>query len=207
MNKILEGIKNHIDFKIYPVTWISIIIAIATIPCIIYLPVRYGYENGPLENIQIIFLILACIMGFCVKENKKFFRFAALVIIILILREINCGRTIFFPVPGVENTFYGWKEIKYGWLAHPLYGLYIGCVGLYFIFNKLYIDLWQIIKNIKFPIWNIILLIAGMSIGMYAEKALNNMLLEEMTEMLFYASLMGIIWLYGYNKDFKIEQD
>ena len=46
-----------------------------------------------------------------------------------------------------------------------------------------------------------------MSIGMYAEKALNNMLLEEMTEMLFYASLMGIIWLYGYNKDFKIEQD
>lgn len=207
MNKILEGIKKHIDFKIYPITWIPIIIAIITLPCVKYLPIQYGYENGPLENIQMVFLILACIMGFTAKENKTFFKFTALVVIILMLREINCGRTLFFPVPGVENTFYGWKDIKYGWLAHPLYGLYIGCVGLYFILNKLYINLWQIIKNTKFPIWNILLLITGMAIGMYAEKALNNMVLEEMTEMLFYASLMGIIWLYGFNKNFQKGQD
>jgi hypothetical protein len=123
------------------------------------------------------------------------------------LREINCGRTLFFPIPGEVNHFYSWKDIKYGWLAHPLYGLYIGCVGVYFIWNKLYINLWNLIKNIKFPIWNIILMLAGATIGMYAEKALENMLLEEMTEMLFYASLMGIVWLYGFNTKFKIEEN
>lgn len=204
---VLDFIKKHTDFKIYKITWIPILIAILIYPAVKYLPVKYGYENGVLENIQIIFLILSCIFGLCAKTHKKFFKFAALVSIILILREINCGRTIFFPVPNTVNTFYSWKEIKYGWLAHPLYGLYMAGVGIYFIINKLYLDLFKYIKSVKFPILNIVLLFIGMGIGMYSEKVLCNMLLEEMTEMLFYASLMSIIWLYGYNKNFEIKEN
>ncbi len=198
-------LKNHMDFKVYPVTVISIIVAVLIIPCVKFLPVKFGYENGILENIQLVFLFIACIMGFCAKTNKKFFKFTALVVIILILREINCGRTIFFPIPGVENAFYKWKDIKYGWLAHPLYGIYMASVGLYFIINKLYLNLFEYIKKVKFPVWNIILLLLGMAAGLYSEKTMNNMLLEEMTEMLFYSSLMGIIWLYGFNKNFQIK--
>ena len=118
------------------------------------------------------------------------------------LREINCGRTLFFAVPNKVNTFYSWKEIKYGYLAHPLYGLYITGVGLYFFINKLFIDMWEIIKKIKFPVWNFVLLIIGISVGMYAEKCLENAILEELGELLFYVSLMSIIWLYGFNKKF-----
>lgn len=198
-------IKNHLDFRIYPVAVIPIIIAVLTIPCVKFLPVKFGYENGVLENIQLIILFAACVMGFCAKTNKKFFRFAALVVIILILREINCGRTIFFPYPGIENAFYQWKDIKYGWLANPLYGIFIASVGLYFVINKLYLNLFEYIKKVKFPVWNIVLLVLGMLVGMYSEKALNNMLLEEMAEMLFYSSLMGIVWLYGFNKNFEIK--
>ena len=207
LKDFVNTIKNHLDFRIYPVAVIPIIIAVLTIPCVKYLPVKYGYENGVLENIQLVFLILSCIFGFCAKTHKKFFKFAGLVSIILILREINCGRTIFFPVPGTVNTFYSWKEIKYGWLAHPLYGLYMAGVGIYFVINKLYLDLFKYIKSVKFPIWNIILLLLGMGIGLYSEKVLDNMLLEEMTEMLFYASLMSIVWLYGYNKNFEIKEE
>ena len=205
LKDFVNTIKNHSDFRIYPVTIISIIIAILTIPCVKYLPVEYGYENGMLENIQMIFLFICCILGFSAKTNKKFFRFAALIVIILMLREINCGRTLFFPVPGIENAFYQWKDIKYGWLANPLYGIFIASVGLYFIINKLYLTLFEYIKKVKFPVWNIVLLVLGMLAGMYAEKSLNNMLFEEMAEMLFYSSLMGMIWLYGYNKNFQIK--
>ena len=203
----MEFIKNHFDFKVYPVTWTSIIIAVLLAPCVIFLPQSLGYENGVLENIQMVFLFLALITAFKAPINKKFFRFAGLVIIILILREVNCGRTLFFAVPGTVNQFYGWKEIKYGWLAHPLYGLYIASTGLYFIFNKLYINLWNLIREIKFPAWNILLMLTGMALGMYAEKSLENMIFEEMGEMLFYASLMGIIWLYAFNKNFRLEDN
>lgn len=202
---IKEFIRNHFNFKIYPVTWIAILSALIIAPGIMYFPKEFGYENGILENIQMVFLFLSLFLAFKAKTNKKFFVFVGLVITILMLREINCGRTLFFPVPGEVNHFYSWKDIKYGWLAHPLFGLYIGCVGLYFFINKIFVDMWNIIKNIKFPVWNFILLIAGMIVGMYAEKCLENAILEELGELLFYISLTGIIWLYGFNKKFQQE--
>lgn len=204
--KVKNFIAAHIDFKLYPVTWIAIVAALLIVPCVKFLPETYGYENGLLENIQMVTLLAAFIICVTSKVNKKFFYFAAMVIGILALREINCGRTIFFPVPGEVNSYYGWKDIKYGWLAHPLYGLYMAFVGFYFLKNKLFINLWQLIKNIKFPVWNILLMILGMGLGMYAEKALHNMVFEEITELLFYVALTGIIYLYAFNKNFQLEE-
>lgn len=219
---MLEKIKNftsaHLDFKVYPVTWIAIVNALLIVPCIMFLPKEFGYENGLLENIQLIALLVGFILCLLYpKYNKeeseekpalvKFFRFAALVIVILFLREINCGRTIFFPVPGEVNTFYGWKEIKYGWLAHPLYGLFMTGVGFYFLLNKLFITLWHLIKNVKFPVWNVILMVIGMVWGTLAEEVFHNMVMEEITELLFYVALAGIIYLYAFNKNFQLKNN
>lgn len=204
--KVKNFIAAHMDFKLYPVTWIAIVVALLIVPCVKFLPETYGYENGLLENIQMVTLLAAFIICVTSKVNKKFFYFSAMVIGILALREINCGRTIFFPVPGEVNSYYGWKDIKYGWLAHPLYGLYMAFVGFYFLKNKLFINLWQLIKNIKFPVWNILLMLMGMGLGMYAEKALHNMVFEEITELLFYVALTGIIYLYAFNKNFQLEE-
>ena len=63
--------------------------------------------------------------------------------------------------------------------------------------------MWNIIKNVKFPVWNFILLFIGMGLGEYAEKATENFVFEEISELLFYVALVGIIWLYGYNERFK----
>lgn len=219
---MLEKIKNftsaHLDFKVYPVTWIAIVNALLIVPCIMFLPKEFGYENGLLENIQLIALLVGFILCLLYpKYNKeeseekpalvKFFRFAALVIVILFLREINCGRTIFFPVPGEVNTFYGWKEIKYGWLAHPLYGIFMTGVGFYFLLNKLFITLWHLIKNVKFPVWNVILMVIGMVWGTLAEEVFHNMVMEEITELLFYVALAGIIYLYAFNKNFQLKNN
>ena len=113
------------------------------------MPIEYGYENGLLENLQLIALFIAAIFAFRSKIDKKFFYFVILVISILLLREVNCGRTIFFPVPDTVNEFYRWSEIKYGYLAHPIYGLYMTLVGIYFLKNKLFVTLWRKLKDIK----------------------------------------------------------
>ena len=206
MEKVIGFIKNHFDFGIYPVTWLAIFCAIAILPCVMFLPEKFGYENGLLENIQMIFLLITLVLGFCAKSNKKLFVFVSLVAIILILREINCGRTIFFPVPNEPNTFYSWKDIEYGWLVHPIFGAYIACVGVYFLWNKLFLNVWEIIKKVKFPVWNILLFCLGSGLGLYAEHTLHNMVFEEITELLMYAALAGLVYLYGFHKNFQIKE-
>ena len=195
-----ELMNRHFDFKLYGVTWFAVLTAILILPCIMFLPEKFGYENGLLENIQMLVLFWSLYIAFSSKIDKKFFIFVGLVLIILILREINCGRTIFFPIPGTENAFYSWKDIKYGYLAHPLYGAYMTCVGIYFLVNKLFISMWNYIRGTKLPFWNIILMFTGMGLGLYAEHSAHNMVFEEITELLCYVSLAGIIWLYSRRK-------
>ena len=194
-------IKNHVNLKIYGTTVLGILTALSVVPCILFLPERYGYENGLLENIQMVVLFIGLYLSFTAKTNKKFFIFAGLVLTILILREVNCGRTLFFPIPGVENMYYSWKDIKYGYLAHPIFGIYIASVAVYFFWNKLFIDLYNLIKGTKLPIWNILLMFAGMFLGLYAEHCTNSLVFEEITELLFYVSLVGIIYIYARKSD------
>lgn len=201
MRKICEFVQKHLDFGFQNVTWINLLFALAIIPATMFLPERYGFENGIIENIQLVVLFLGVYLSISSKVDKKFFTFIALVLGILLIREVNCGRTIFFAIPGQENAFYRWSEIKYGYLAHPIYGLYMAFVGIYFLKNKLFITLWEKIKNIKFPIWNFVLLIIGMIVGLYGEEV-HNLVLEESAELLFYVALIGFIYLYTRHKNF-----
>lgn len=201
MNKVCEFIQKHINFGFQNATWFGIVTALLIIPAVMFLPVQCGYENGVIENIQLMVLFLGIFFAIRPKVDKKFFTFVALVLGILLIREVNCGRTIFFPIPGTENEFYRWSEIKYGWLAHPIYGLYMTYVGFYFLKNKLFITLWNKLKDIKFPIWNFVLLLVGMVGGLYAEEA-HLLVMEEATELLFYVALVSFIYLYSRHKDF-----
>lgn len=200
-------IKSHCDFKMHTCTWIALLVALMIIPCILFMPEKYGYENGLLENLQMLTLLAGFIFALKSKINKKFFYLTAMVIVILAIREVNCGRTIFFAIPGTINEFYTWKQIKYGWLAHPIYGIYIAYVIIYFLRNKLFINLWELFSKTKLPIWNIGLMLIGIRLGLYAENTLHNMVFEEISELLFYVSLVGIIYLYAFNKEFRLKEE
>jgi len=206
---MLENIKNwlclHFDFRFYETTWINLVVALLIVPCVMFAPAEWGYENGILENIQMVVLFAGVFFALKSKIDKKFFIFVALVLTILILREVNCGRTLFFAIPGEVNSFYSWKEIKYGYLAHPIYGAFIASVGIYFLWNKLFLNLWDKIKCVKFPTWDMSFMILGMGLGLYAEEVVHNFVFEEITELLFYTGLIGIIYLYSHNNNFKKE--
>lgn len=204
----LNGFINHFDFKFNIFASFALFIMVLFLPQIIALmPESFGYENNFFENIQMIILFVSCFFALKTKnkENKKFFIFVFLILTIIMLREVNCGRTLFFPVEGKINEFYSWKEIPYGYLAHPIYGLYMAGVGVYFLVNKLWKNLFDFLINYKFPIFNFIFMIFGMVIGLYAEKTFHYDIFEEIAELLFYFSLMAIIYLYSYNKQEKLK--
>lgn len=202
MEKVKNFINKHISFKFDIAAIISLFFAILIIPAVMFLPERCGYENGLIENIQLVILFLGVFFALRPKVDKQFFTFVAMVLGILLLREVNCGRTIFFPIPGEVNAFYSWKDLEYGWLAHPIYGAYIAFVGIYFLKNKLFINLWQKIRDIKFPFWNFLFMLLGMALGLYAEECVHNFVFEEITELLFYVALIGFIYLYSRDKNF-----
>ena len=169
------------------------------------MPLEAAYENSWFENIQLVVLFWGMYLALTTKFNKTFFKFAALVIGILLIRETNCLRTIFFCVPGEPNTFYTWKEIKYGWLFHPLYGCYIAWTGVYFIWKKLYLDLWKYVKNVKFPVWNCLILIFAIICSWAGEEIFHNMMFEECSELLAYTALGSVIYLYSKKQEFNAD--
>ena len=201
MNRFCEFVQKHINFEFQKATWFGVIFALAIIPAILFLPERCGYENGIIENIQLIILALGIFFSLRAKTDKKFFYFVAMVLGILFIREVNCFRTVFFAIPGTENEFYRWSEIKYGWLAHVLYGIYMAIVGIYFLANKLFLNLWDKLWNLKLPFWNFILLLVGIITGLYAEE-IHHLVFEESAELLFYVTLIGFVYLYSHHKDF-----
>ena len=204
LEEIKRFIEMHLNFNVSSVIWIAIIAALAIAPCVMFLPESCGFENGLLENLQLGVLILGFFIALRAKENKKFFYFVAMVIAILAIREVNCFRTIFFAIPGKINEFYTWDQIKFGWLYHPIYGLFIAYTGLYFVINKLYLKVWEILKNIKLPVWNILLMLLGIILGVYAENVPVDCIFEESAELLFYVSLVGIIYLYVFDKNYRL---
>ncbi len=204
----MENIKNYfkelrerIDFKFHPIALIPFIILLLTFPALKWLPERYAWENHLIENIQLVVLLITFALCLKTKVDKTFFNTLALVMVILFLREINCGRTVFFPKEGVENAFYPWTQIKYGYLAHPLYGAFMAASGLYFLITKSFIKLWNYFLHAKLAIYNWIFAILGIIFGIFGEK-IGSDVLEEMTELLFYTSLMGIIYMQGFNKSY-----
>ena len=204
--KIFNFIKNHFDFRFYGVTWIALFVGLSIIPMLMYMPQEYGFENGLIENIQMCVLFIIFILCLTSKVNKKLFNFVALALTLLIIREVNCGRTLFFPIPGEYHQYYSWRQLPNPWIgkiAHTLYGIWIGVVALIFFKKKIYVDLWRMIKNIKFPFW--LLLFAGFAnfMGAIAEKLTNNnFIFEEGFELFFYVSILGFVWLYSRNKNF-----
>lgn len=77
----------HLNFKVYKVTVAAIIAALAIAPCVMFLPESYGFENGVLENLQLIVLFLGFIFALMAKDNKKFFYFVAMIIAVLAIRR------------------------------------------------------------------------------------------------------------------------
>jgi len=216
-SRIIEFIKNHIDFKFYWVSIIALLVGLSIIPMLLYLPQKYGYENGLIENIQMVTLFIILYLCLSSKVNKKFFNFCALALSLIIIREVNCGRTLFFPIPqdsplySETHAYYSWRELSNPWIGkiiHGLYGAWITIVALIFLKKKVYLDIWEMIKKIKFPFWNVVFAIFAMYMGAIAEKLTNNnYIFEEGFELLFYVSLLGIVWLYSRNKNFILEKN
>lgn len=197
---IIKGIWQKLDWTLYPTTLISFLTLIGCGICYLYLPVQYAYENSYIENVQLVVLAGIAMVALTAKNNTYFFRFIALMCIILFLREINCGRVL-FPIEGEANKFKKWDEIwDYGWLVRTGYGLIIASTVFYFLRNKLWKTLCFFWKQGGIPVFDAFFIPLGLFVQHLTEHMTQNMVLEECFETLFYVALFSVTYLYARGK-------
>ena len=56
LKNIGEFFVAHFDFKFYKTAWIALAFGLAIIPSLIFMPQEWGFENGVIENVQLIVL-------------------------------------------------------------------------------------------------------------------------------------------------------
>lgn len=202
---MIKNFKQRLDWGLQSAAVVPAIVFLSIVPVVLFAPESWNWENSWLENVQLIVLGLGFVFALCAKHNKMLFRFLALAILLMMLREVNYGRTIFFPVEGEINKFHSWKDIKYGWLAHPLVGVYCVATGLFFLINKLYLTLWEYIKKAKIPAICVMFVILG-TIGALAGEELGMEVLEEIFELLLCCSVTAMVYFYAFDENYRMEK-
>lgn len=187
----------QLDFRMLPISGIAWLVCVLCVYPGLILPEECCYENGWVENVQMIVLLMGGYYCLCAANHRSLFFVSGLVVLALILREVNCGRTLFFAKPGEINVFYRWSEIPGGWLVRCLYGGYMAWVAYFFLRKRLYRDAWSVLRMAKLPFWNVVLLPVSLFAAAYGERVLKNQSLEELSELVFYVSLVGLIYFYS----------
>ena len=192
----MEKICKFIDFKYFKN--VAVIFGIFTVCLLLLLGFNVDYipENSLLENIQLIALVAGFILCLKAKNHKVLFRFGAMVIFLMFMRELSYGRCIFCQMPDNPHMFYPWSHYKYGWLAHVIVGIYIACAFLYAIINKIWIDIKDVFAKVRFPFLDLIMMAFITVMQLLGEKTLDSTVLEETAEFSLYCAIFALVYYY-----------
>lgn len=160
------------------------------------MPMEWGYENSLIENMQMAVLAVGVVFCATSRNHRSFYHLAAFVVLLCMLREVSFGRTIFFPVEGKVDTFYKWKEIPYGWLAHWVIGAYMAALLAFFVSLSLWKSLWEILQQKSFPVWGGLLMLIGALLNTVEEELFHDYVAEEIGELGMYLAFVYLIAVY-----------
>jgi hypothetical protein len=221
----IKNFFRRLDLTVYSSTMAPIAALLISFPIIMFAPESWAEENSILENAQLAILAAAIVICLLAKANDNtpppytregtrlrdnadnpLFKWLAMVCAVLFLREINCGR-VFFPIQGRLNAFRRWDEIMpgYGRLVPAAYAAFMAWTVVYALKERLWKPIRRIILTAHIPFWDFTLLGVGMIFGTLGENILNNEILEECAETIFYIALVSIVYLYANVREFSTD--
>ena len=191
-------LKQRFDFKCNFFTFVCGIWSLVICPLILYAPKDVFVEDGWIENLQLLFLVCTLIISYTATTDKKFFMFVGLLVILMLMRETNLGRYYFCEKYLSSDVACKWKNLKYGYFAEILrwgFGLYT----IYFAWiNRLYLNFINYVKSTQIFFWDILFVFLGALGGSMAElHFIDNEIMEEASELLFYLAFTNCVWRYS----------
>ena len=199
-------LRARLDYKFYPDMYWYFAVLLLAVPAQMFLPVECGYETGIVENTQLAVLVIGII--FCAKSKyqRAMFYVVAAILLVMILRETNFGKTVFYPDPDRPNRFLSWDKIWYAPYVDPVMIAYGIGVAIYACRKKIWNPLRQYIFKARIPVW----LAAGFIFAAVVSAVLDKCkmdILEEMVEMAAYVAMIGAIRLYAFRLPLPEEKE
>ena len=190
-------LRARFDYTFYPDLYWYLAVLLLAVPAQMFLPVECGYETGIVEMTQLA--VIGIGMVFCIrsKYQRELFYVAAAVLFVMLLRETNFGKTVFYPDPVRPNKFLSWDKIWYAPYVDPVMILYGICVAVYAIRKKLWIPLWKYVCKVRIPFWMIPAFLVAFIVSSVLDKCKMD-ILEEMVEMAAYVAMIGILRIYAF---------
>lgn len=171
-----------------------------------YLPVTWGWENGPLEWSQVVILAAGALLtGYWWQEARssrqfhhaRFFAWAIPLWLLMVGRELSWGRVFYQagldPVNG--PYFISVAQLPYGKIVYPVIAIIILTWLFAVIKYRLYAVPCDLFRQRRFPTGEFILVIFSFVIAYVAEKYLHNAIMEELVECVAYLSLVLTAYL------------
>lgn len=201
LKDFLKGIPPRLCLNI---NWLTIIelIYISAIPFMIKFAEPQFFAEGTLiENLQLAVLTVAFIIVVTAKKDRTLFIALAMLIVLMLMRETNLGRSYFCEKYLSPDEICRWKNMKYGIIVEPLrnlYGLYI----LYYIWSrKVYKLIGKYILQAPIYLVDSLIFVGAVVAATIAEWPLiDNEILEESSELLMYIVFINLILRYRVGK-------
>lgn len=193
----IKNIVARFDWSITFFTVMEIILVISIYPFMQYANPVFFMENGIVENFQLLILFFAMIICLTSKQNKQLFLFCAFIVVFLMIRETNLGRSYFCAKYLTPTDVCKWQNLKYGYMADWVRIFYALVIAVYAIYVKIWKIIWLYVKKAPIYVWEFILMIIGIIGGTLAEKpSFDSEIAEECFETLFYICLCYTLWRY-----------
>lgn len=179
---------------------------VAIYPLSIVLPQYLSWENGFLENSQVVILLLAMLLNlyFYNQQKAKLHLTFSVFFFTIACRELNWGRCL-FPINASDSASKGPIFIPMSQFPHhTAIGIGIAVLTLCILFGAIFTPPWKrIIRQRLFPIKLIfycaictVLSFLGDSSHVFADSQSD--LIEELSECLLYLLLLHISVYYYY---------
>lgn len=199
--KLIEFTKKIPARLQWNLSWLTVVefIYIAAIQFMLkYADTQLFVEGGWIENLQLVILGSALIIALRSPKDKALFTALSLVIVLMLMRETNLGRSYFCEKYLSPDEICRWKKMKYGFIVEPLRDLYVVYILYYIWSKKVYQTIWQYILHAPVFVWDSLVLIGAAVAATLAEfPFIDNEILEESCEMLMYIAFTSLVWKYS----------
>ena len=164
---------------------------ILSVPLSFALPVELSFENGLIENAQIVVLIVGALWILKVRSPLKWFqRFFAAGLLLIVFRELSWGR-VFFPVSmePLGPVFIDMAHFKYGTEVHVAMVAYVA--AMIFILIR-FVPVKKILHSPQ-PSAAFAVMIVAFIFSSFGDSGLllgklHGQILEELNELIFYST-------------------
>lgn len=178
-----------------PSTVVGLLAPLALVPPAMLLPIEISFENGPIENFQVIllfgssFFALSLMLRSSSQSARSFDLFCALLFLLLGVRELSWGR-VFYPI-GVDEKGPVFVSIAdYAWrLEAHAFMIIVGASMLYLLVRRIPLGLMLIHPLPRTLLTSVFVCVLVQYFGEHGwliGKA-HGQVLEELSETIIYA--------------------